>query len=130
MMQNIAGRRGIIRDYWRDANGRATQAYVDPKTVRSDYYDAVVNPGARSWFEESAVDLIAITFCGSSCGLRIRAESRARTTCNSWLYHSFTPWIGPSTPPHRADPSACGRVPFGTAIFRSLGFGPGRRHRA
>ena len=47
--------------WWRDANVRADQAYVDPTTVRSDCYDAVINPGARSWFKESAVDLIEFT---------------------------------------------------------------------
>jgi len=47
--------------WWRDANDRANKTYVDPSTVLSDCYDTVVNPGARSWFKESAVNLIDMT---------------------------------------------------------------------
>lgn len=47
--------------WWEDANVRASQAYLDPTTVRSDCYDALTNPGARAWFKESAVDLIEFT---------------------------------------------------------------------
>jgi hypothetical protein len=40
---------------------RAGRTYVDPSTVVPDCYDTVVNPGARSWFKESAVNLIDMT---------------------------------------------------------------------
>ncbi len=48
-------------DLWRAANARANQEYLNPTTVRSDCYDAVINPGARAWFKESAIELIEFT---------------------------------------------------------------------
>lgn len=59
-------------DWWRDANIRATHAYVDPTTVRSDCYDPVINPGARSWFKESAS--VLIEFAGAYLGLLDRHD--------------------------------------------------------
>lgn len=44
----------------RDENRRADLTYTDPSTVIENCYDSVVNPGARSWFRESATDLIAM----------------------------------------------------------------------
>lgn len=47
--------------WWQDANARAHQSYVDPTTVSPGCYDVAINPGARSWFTESADDLIEMT---------------------------------------------------------------------
>ena len=47
--------------WWEETNARATKAYIDPTTVRPDCYDTATNPGARSWFKESAVNLIEMT---------------------------------------------------------------------
>ena len=47
--------------WWRAANQRATRLYIDPSTVVPDCYDTELNPGARSWYRESAHELLALT---------------------------------------------------------------------
>lgn len=48
-------------DWVRASNDRANAAYTDPTTVVTDCYDAIINPGARSWFKASARDLLTLT---------------------------------------------------------------------
>lgn len=45
----------------RASNDRANAAYVDPSAVVADCYDPILNPGARSWFKSSAVELLELT---------------------------------------------------------------------
>ncbi len=45
----------------RAANDRANTMYTDPTTVEPDCYDRVLNPGARSWFRSSSVELLDMT---------------------------------------------------------------------
>lgn len=56
---------GLLTDedaeWHREANRRATAAYVDPTTVDPDCYDQSRNPGAKAWFAGEAVDLLALT---------------------------------------------------------------------
>lgn len=48
-------------DRWlRRMNAHGERAYTDPSTVVADCYDRERNPGARSWFRESADELLAI----------------------------------------------------------------------
>ncbi len=56
---------GLLTDddaeWHREANRRATAAYLDPTTVVPDCYDHNRNPGARSWFSAEAVHLLDMT---------------------------------------------------------------------
>lgn len=45
----------------RAANDRATALYADPASVEPTCFDPIVNAGARSWFKESAHELIDMT---------------------------------------------------------------------
>lgn len=42
----------------RASNDRAAYTYTDPSTVAVDCYDSTTNPGARSWFKASSVELL------------------------------------------------------------------------
>lgn len=44
--------------WWRRNNDRANASYTDPSTVSPDCY---ADPGARSWFKVTAIDLLALT---------------------------------------------------------------------
>src|SRR5699024_7913834 len=46
----------------RSANDAGNAAYTDPSTVQLDCYDATVNPGARAWFKDTALDLLQQTY--------------------------------------------------------------------
>jgi hypothetical protein len=69
-------------DWVRRENTRCERAYTDPSTVAPGCYDHEHNPGARSWFRESAGELLAIarayTRLLERCGAPW-AELRTRT---------------------------------------------------
>lgn len=44
--------------WWRQSNDRLNAAYVDPSVVSPGSYE---HPGARSWFKETAIDLLTLT---------------------------------------------------------------------
>lgn len=56
---------GLLNDgdavWHKEANRRATAAYVDPTTVDPLCYDQIHNPGARAWCNAGAVELLALT---------------------------------------------------------------------
>lgn len=39
-------------------NAHGDRSYTDPSTVVADCYNAMVNPGARSWFKGDALNLV------------------------------------------------------------------------
>ena len=39
-------------------NAHGNRSYTDPSTVVADCYNATVNPGARSWFRDDALNLL------------------------------------------------------------------------
>lgn len=56
---------GLLNDgdaaWHKEANRRASAAYIDPTTVDSRCYDQIHNPGARAWFNADAIELLALT---------------------------------------------------------------------
>ena len=49
------------REWWTAANARAELLYADPTSVGARVYDHEINPGAASWFRESATELLAMS---------------------------------------------------------------------
>ena len=47
--------------WWTAENERADRLYTDPSTLDPHCYDREINPGARSWFRDSATELITVT---------------------------------------------------------------------
>lgn len=43
-------------------NALGNRSYTDPSTVIADCYDRGLNPGARSWFKDTAVDLVQMAY--------------------------------------------------------------------
>ena len=47
--------------WWARENERCDRLYTDPSTVDPACFDRELNPGARSWFRDTATELIAVT---------------------------------------------------------------------
>ena len=48
-------------EWWVTSNRRCESLYPDPSMVISTCYDRDINPGARSWFKDTATELLAVT---------------------------------------------------------------------
>jgi hypothetical protein len=47
--------------WWVVGNARGDALYTDPASVDSTVYDRRTNPGARSWFKDTAHELLSMT---------------------------------------------------------------------
>ena len=115
--------------WWAAENARGDALYADPSHVVPGCYDREANPGARAWFKETAVDLIALTAAylrlldrydvpwvelrTASPG-RVVYEDDVQVVTVPFTYPADWPWSGLSLPaiPRRI-PSSSATRPMG-----------------